>query len=131
MSQHSIRYPVVTSGGKATHVMVPIDAYLAVFEPDKAPEGYTFIPLEVSERILDGMSPLKAWRRHKGLTQEDVAKRMEISRPAYAQMEKSVRPHAATLEKAARAFGVAAAQLADLYDYDTDADDGQDASASE
>ena len=113
----AIRHPVVTSGGKTTHVMVPIDEYLAVFaRPDEAPDGYAFVPMEVSERVLEGMSPLTAWRRNKNLTQEQMSERMGVSRPAYAQMEKSGNPRADTLAKAAKALGIEMAQLAELYD---------------
>lgn len=117
MSQNTIQYPVVTSGGKATHVIIPIDDYWATFaRPDEAPKGYTFIPLEVSERVLEGMSPLQAWRRNKNLTQGQMAERMGVSRPAYAQMEKTDSPRTVTLQKAASALGIEADQLLDLYD---------------
>ena len=116
MSQNTIRHPVVTSGGKTTHVLVPIEEYLTVFaRPDEAPEGYAFIPMEVSERVLEGMSPLKAWRRNKNLTQEQMAERMGVSRPAYAQMEKSGTPRIDTLRKAAAALDIEVGQLAELY----------------
>jgi len=56
---------------------------------------------------LQGLSLVRAWREHLGLTQEEVARRMGVTRPAYAQMEaKGVRPRVPTLKKIAEAFGV-------------------------
>jgi len=112
-----IPHPVVSAGGTATHVMVPIDEYLSLFvQPTQLPAGYVFVPREVSYAVADGESPLRAWRRHKKLTQEAMAGLMGVSRPAYTQMEQSENPHLATLEKAAVALGIDCAQLVELYD---------------
>jgi transcriptional regulator with XRE-family HTH domain len=45
------------------------------------------------------------------LTQEDVARRLGISQPAYAQQEAGTKPRKATREKIAHAFGITADQL--------------------
>jgi DNA-binding XRE family transcriptional regulator len=112
-----IPYPVVSNGGSATHVMVPLADYLRIFDKeDVAPEGWTFVPNAVGRKVSEGVSPLKAWREHLGLTQAAAAKRMGVTRPAWTQMEQSEKPHRATLEKAAAAFGIDAAQLIELYD---------------
>ena len=112
-----IPHPVLSAGGTTTHVLVPIDEYLSMFvRPDEPPAGYVFVPREVSYLVMDGESPLRAWRRHKKLTQEEIARRMGISRPAYTQMEQSENPHFPTLEKAAAALQVDLAQLVELYD---------------
>jgi DNA-binding XRE family transcriptional regulator len=112
-----IPYPVVNDGGAATHVLVPLADYLRIFDKeDIAPEGWTFVPNAVGRKVSDGISPLRAWREYLGLTQAVAAKLMGISRPAWTQMEKSEKPHRATLEKAAIAFGIDAAQLIELYD---------------
>lgn len=116
-STHTIRHPVVSTNGTPTQVLVPIDEYLPVFNrPDAPPPGYTFVPNDVGTKVTEGASPLRAWREYLKLTQEEVAARMGVSRPASTQMEQSENPHAATLEKAAQAFGIATAQLAELYD---------------
>lgn len=113
----NIPYPVISENGKATHVVMPIDEYLTVFgRPDVPPRGYTFVPNEVGEAVGEGVSPLRAWREHLRLTQDDVAQRMGVTRPAYTQMEQSEKPHRATLEKAAAAFGIEFSQLIELYD---------------
>ena len=112
-----ISHPVLSAGGMATHVLVPIDEYLSVFiRPDTPPASYVFVPREVSYMVVDGESPMRAWRRYKKLTQVEMARRMSVSRPAYTQMEQSENPHLATLEKAAAALEIDCAQLAELYD---------------
>ena len=45
------------------------------------------IPLEITERRLEGESTLKIWREYRGLTQVDLAKRSKVSRPMIAAIE--------------------------------------------
>ena len=112
----NIPYPVVTNDGVPTHVMVPIDAYLQLQNEAGQEIDYVYVPLEVGKAVLMGASPLRAWREHLKLTQEEVAQRMKVSRPAYTQMEKSRTPHIATIKKASKAFGVEAEQIMELYE---------------
>ena len=59
MNQHNIPYPIVSTDGKTTHVLVPIEDYLRIIvQRDVPPSGYTFFPYEVSEKTLYGISPL-------------------------------------------------------------------------
>lgn len=92
--------------GKPAFVVIPYAQYVAQHNHDN-----DLIPHEVVSRIVDGASPIRAWREHLGLTQEDVAKRMGISQPAYAQQETVAKPRKATREKIAAAFGIKADQL--------------------
>jgi transcriptional regulator with XRE-family HTH domain len=69
------------------------------------------IPHEVVSRIVDGALSVRAWREHLNLTQDEVAKRMGISQPAFAQQETVAKPRRATREKIAAAFGINASQL--------------------
>ena len=108
-------YPILTTNGQPSHVLVPIADFDALMKKSVA-DGHTFVPLDVGEAVMDGAAPLKAWRNHKRLTQEEVAERMGVTRSLYAQMEKSGRPRQATLAKAAAALGVDLAQLAELYE---------------
>jgi transcriptional regulator with XRE-family HTH domain len=73
-------------------------------------ENY-LIPHEVVSRIVVGALPIRAWREHLNLTQDEVAKRMGISQPAFAQQETVSKPREATREKIAAAFGITANQL--------------------
>jgi len=45
------------------------------------------IPDEIVRRELAGESPIKLWREHRGLTQQDVALRAGISKPYLSQIE--------------------------------------------
>ena len=45
------------------------------------------IPFEIIERRLRGESTVKIWREYRGLTQEDLAKRSEVSRAMVAAIE--------------------------------------------
>jgi transcriptional regulator with XRE-family HTH domain len=69
------------------------------------------IPHEVVSLIVDGELPVRAWREHLNLTQDEVAKRMGISQPAFAQQETVAKPRKATRERIAAAFGINANQL--------------------
>jgi DNA-binding XRE family transcriptional regulator len=45
------------------------------------------IPLEITERRLRGESPLRIWREHRKLTQEQLAKKAKVSRALIAAIE--------------------------------------------
>lgn len=45
------------------------------------------IPGEIIRRELAGESPIKLWREHRGLTQQELAKRVGISKPYLSQLE--------------------------------------------
>jgi len=61
--------------------------------------------------MVDGFSPARAWREHRGLTQVQVARRMGISQPALAQMEAAAHPRRVTRVRLAKALGIAPEQL--------------------
>lgn len=71
------------------------------------------IPNEVVRmNIMDEMPMAKAWRKHLGLTQAEVAERAGISQAALTQMESGQHhPRKATLVKLAAALGIAVEQL--------------------
>jgi DNA-binding XRE family transcriptional regulator len=45
------------------------------------------IPLEVTERRLNGEAALRVWREYRGLTQERLAKKSRVSRALIAAIE--------------------------------------------
>ena len=45
------------------------------------------IPLKITERRLAGESPVKVWRDHRALTQEELAKVSKVSRGMIAAIE--------------------------------------------
>ncbi|MGY2287832.1 helix-turn-helix transcriptional regulator [Pseudomonas gingeri] len=93
------------ANGQPAFVVIPYAQYVAQQrEPD-------LIPHEVVSRMVDGATPIRAWREYLDLTQDEVARRLGISQPAYAQQESVARPRKATREKIAAAFGIKADQL--------------------
>lgn len=60
------------------------------------------IPHEVVSHMVDGATPIRDWREHLNLTQEEVAKRMGISQPAFAQQETVAKPRKAPARKLRR-----------------------------
>ncbi|KAF0220184.1 MAG: helix-turn-helix transcriptional [Geobacteraceae bacterium] len=45
------------------------------------------VPDEIVRRELTGESPIKLWREHRGLTQQELANRARISKPYLSQIE--------------------------------------------
>ncbi|WP_339477370.1 MULTISPECIES: helix-turn-helix domain-containing protein [unclassified Pseudomonas] len=91
--------------GHPAFVVIAYAQYVAQkLQPD-------LIPHAVVSRIVDGATPSRAWREHLNLTQDEVARRLGISQPAFAQQESVAKPRRATREKIAAAFGIQADQL--------------------
>lgn len=91
--------------GNPAFVVIPYAQYVAQkMQPD-------LIPHEVVSRMVDRATPVRAWREYLNLTQEEVAKRMGISQPAFAQQEAVAKPRKTTREKIAAAFGISSEQL--------------------
>lgn len=66
------------------------------------------VPNEVvGYMVKEGSTPAAAWRKHLGLSQAQVAERIGITQPAYAQQEQAANPRKATREKIAAALGIA------------------------
>jgi DNA-binding XRE family transcriptional regulator len=105
------KHQIIENNGQPLFVLVPYAEYMAAFSPE-AVEGAA-IPLAVSKAAnMEGKSLVRAWREYKGLSQAEVARRMKISRPAYAQMEeKSANLRTATLHRLAAALEVEWTQL--------------------
>jgi len=45
------------------------------------------LPAEVVHAILDGENSIKAWREYRGLTQQQLADSVDISKPYLSQIE--------------------------------------------
>jgi DNA-binding XRE family transcriptional regulator len=91
--------------GRPAFVVIPYEQYLS------QQGAGDLIPHEVVSRIVDGATPIRAWREYLELTQEQVAGRLGISQPAYAQQESVARPRKLTRERIAQAFGIRPDQL--------------------
>jgi DNA-binding XRE family transcriptional regulator len=65
------------------------------------------IPLTITERRLAGESPVRIWRDHRALTQEELAKVSKVSRGMIAAIEAGLKTGGiTTLEKLAAALKV-------------------------
>ncbi|SUX30702.1 type II toxin-antitoxin system HicB family antitoxin [Chromobacterium vaccinii] len=69
------------------------------------------IPHAVMQAVVDGVTPVKAWREYLNLGHADVAGRLGISQSAYSQQEASDKLRKSSLEKIAGALGLALEQL--------------------
>jgi DNA-binding XRE family transcriptional regulator len=96
------------SEGRPAFVVIPY----ADFVHSQAFVPKDGVPHAVVSMAIDGMTMLQAWREYLNLTQEEMAKRMDITQAGYAQIEAAKRPRKTTLEKAAAAMGITLEQLA-------------------
>jgi len=72
------------------------------------------IPEEIMRRELAGESPAKLWREHRGMTQQELAKRAGISTPYLSQIETGKRQGTVeTLSAIARSLDVPLDALTD------------------
>ncbi len=98
---------IIRDNGNPVAAVLPWSEYkrlVAIAEPEtKRTAG---IPHEVVSMVVDGDSPIKAWRRYLKLTQKDAAQKIGISQGAFAQMEKVRNSQVATLRKVAAAFNI-------------------------
>ncbi len=82
------------------------------YAPHTQQEEDIFFPNEVVKANVRGDSLIKAWREYKGLTQEELARKAQISQPTLARMEKpDSRPRKSSLVKLATAMKIAVEQL--------------------
>jgi hypothetical protein len=73
------------------------------------------IPLEITERRLDGENPMKIWCEHRKLTQEGLAKSSHVSRAMIAAIEVGTKTAGvATLKKLAMALKIDLGDLTEL-----------------
>jgi len=93
--------------GKPAFVVIPYDDYMRghLRDGDHTPHEV------VGMMVKNDWTPVRAWREYLGLTQQEVAERLNISQSAYAQQETSDKLRKATREKIAGAFNIAPALL--------------------
>ncbi len=105
------KHQIIEDNGHPLFVLVPYKEYLALIDEQAVEE--VSIPLAVSKAAnMEGKSLVRAWREYKGLSQAEVAERLGVSRPAYAQMEeKGANLRATTVHRLASALEVRWEQL--------------------
>ena len=107
---------IVRNDGVPVAAVLPWREYKRLVALDDSSKVMTAgIPHKVVEMVVSGDSPIKAWRRHLGLTQVQAAAKIGVTQGAYAQMEKTRKSQEATLRKVAAAFTIDFDQL-DMLD---------------
>jgi DNA-binding XRE family transcriptional regulator len=112
MSEH-INEQIIKYNGAPAFVVVPYEEYQALKKKKNPNYWGDDTPHEVVGSVMiDGLSPMKAWRLFLKLTQQQVADVANMQQSAYARIENSAKmPKNSTLEKIARGLGVDLAQL--------------------
>lgn len=103
---------IITQGGKPAFAVLPWDEYQALIKNQMEDEAEVWFPHEVVKANVRGDSLIRAWREHKGLTQEELANRAGILQSALARLEKAESaPRKSTLKKLADAMEISVEQL--------------------
>jgi len=112
MSVPTNNVQIIHQNGRPAFAVIPYEDFLRLTGADT---DEATIPHEVVGLVIQHGWPLiKAWRKHLGLSQKELAARAGISQPALSQMERrSANLRDATLEKLAAAMGLAVEQLVD------------------
>lgn len=93
---------VIEKDGRPEWAVVPYETYIRLLEEaemlqdirdfdaakaaiDRGEEE--LIPSEVTYALLEGQNPIKVWREHRGLTQQQLAAAAGISTPYLSQLE--------------------------------------------
>ncbi|KGF25035.1 MULTISPECIES: helix-turn-helix domain-containing protein [Oligella] len=107
-------HTILTSLGKPTFVVLPYEDYLVLMnrKNSRIPVDET-IPHEVIKlQVENNWSMIRAWREYLGITQVEMAERLEVRQPTYANMESlDARPRKATIDRIADALGISTQQL--------------------
>lgn len=120
---------IIERNGKPEWAVLPYEEYLKLIEQAELLEDIRdfdemnaaikrgdeeLIPAAVVHAILDGKSPIKVWREYRGLTQQQLADRIGISKPYLSQLETGKRTGPAeVLSAIAEALNVSLEQVAD------------------
>lgn len=102
---------IIRDENKPVAAVLPWSEYtriLAILEPEKQCAG---IPNDVVSMVIDGDTPIRAWRKFLKFTQVEAAKKIGITQGAFAQIEKVRNSQESTLRKVAQAFGIEFEQL--------------------
>jgi len=113
---------IIEKNGRPEFAVIPYEDYRHFLEllEDEADaqvvaefhEAYTagrefMVPDEIMRRELAGESPIKLWREHRDLTQQELATRAGISKPYLSQIETGKRQGTVeTLSAIARSLDV-------------------------
>jgi DNA-binding XRE family transcriptional regulator len=76
--------------------------------------GEELVPAQVTYAILNGENPVRVWREHRALTQQQLAAAANISKPYLSQIETGKRK--GTIEVLAAIAGALDLTMDDLID---------------
>lgn len=96
---------VILKEGKPEYAVIPYEAYVRLVEDAEMLEdirdydaavravesGEVLIPAEIAYALLDGVNPIRVWRKHRGLNQQDLAAAAGISPSYLSQLESGKR----------------------------------------
>ena len=106
-------YQTIEYNGEPAFVLVPVDEFRKIrpLLDSEAVKGG--IPhAVVRANLIDGVSMIRAWREHLGMTQDELAGKAGMSQPALAKLEKpGARPRKTTIRKVAEAMGLSVDQV--------------------
>ena len=119
---------IIERDGKPEWAILPYEDYLQLIEQAELLEDIRdfdatsaaiesgdeeLIPAEVVNAILDGKNPVKVWREYRGLTQQQLADAVKISKPYLSQIETGKRTGTTdVLSAIAKALDVSLEQIA-------------------
>jgi DNA-binding XRE family transcriptional regulator len=120
---------IIEKDGRPEYAVIPYADYLrfkelledesdaravAEFHEAYATGREFLVPDEIMRREIAGESPVKLWREHRNLTQQELAKRSGISKPYLSQIETGKRQGTVeTLSALARSLDVPLDALTD------------------
>ncbi len=96
---------VIEKNGQPEWAVIPYEQYERLIEAmemlddirafDEAKqliaEGEELVPSTITYAILDGGNPIRVWRDYRGLTQQQLAEKVGISKPYLSQLESGKR----------------------------------------
>lgn len=112
---------IIEKDGRPEFVVLPYEEFMCLIEEAEMLQdirdydaakgaldrGEELIPSEVTFSILDGESPIKVWRKYRGMTQAELANAARISVPYLSQIETGNRVgKAEVLAAVAKALGL-------------------------
>jgi DNA-binding XRE family transcriptional regulator len=63
------------------------DLEAAVRAADRRQAGEEYVPFEMISAILEGKSALRLWRKHRGLTQVQLAEKAQVRKETISEIE--------------------------------------------
>jgi DNA-binding XRE family transcriptional regulator len=113
MSARTFDFQTIEYEGNTAFVLIPFDVFRKIRPFLDHEATHLAIPHKIVKRnVIDGVPMIKAWREHLGMTQQELAKKADVTQPAIAKLERSAaKPRQATLKKLAMAMNITTEQL--------------------